>query len=81
MNKTQILIAAEKTGDLSNRDLSGIKLSETDLIGVNFSNSILKNADLQNSQFIRCYLIAADFKSANLEGVVFENNFELRVKK
>jgi hypothetical protein len=52
--------------DLSNRDLSNIKLREGNLSGGNFKNSNLTNCDLSKTS-----LRGADFTGANLENAKF----------
>ena len=52
--------------DLSNRDLSNIKLREGNLSGGNFKNSNLTNCDLSKTN-----LRGADFTGANLENAKF----------
>lgn len=42
MTKNELLIRIQNNPDLSGLDLSGIKLSELDLVGVNFTRCILK---------------------------------------
>ena len=53
--------------DLSNRDLSNIKLREGNLSGGNFKNSNLTNCDLSKTN-----LRGADFTGANLENAKFD---------
>jgi uncharacterized protein YjbI with pentapeptide repeats len=53
--------------DLSNRDLSNIKLREGNLSGGNFKNSNLSNCDLSKTN-----LRGVDFTGANLENAKFD---------
>ena len=78
--------------DLSNMDLTGIDFSHSDILFVNFSNSILEfadfsganidNVDFTNSEMAYAILVGADiynpdFESADLTGVDFSSIHEM----
>lgn len=60
-----------KFPQLQGADLSGLMLSEANLIRADLSGTNLRNAQLQNANLLFARAIAADFRGADLRGATF----------
>ncbi|OGV36037.1 MAG: hypothetical protein A2020_00865 [Lentisphaerae bacterium GWF2_45_14] len=61
--------------NLKNSFFQSVKLDNTKLIGINFSNSIISNSSLNNISFIDTNLINSDLTGSNISGDIRGTNF------